>query len=396
MLYKHQNSSMLLWILLIIICILLIFFYDIYITQNSLNLYNEIDNDNDTKLANNYLGYAKYKYKKNAIDNYRIGGIYDFVLHDTDTANDYYLQAINQIRNDFVDDIDDNNFVRDRLADRIRINLEAEEDDNVFQLQNLMNLNNELQNLELKVEQKIDSNTPIEEHITWKSDSQNVHDSNINNELRDNYKKIETYNKQNQLFLYNIDDTINYIQNVYSVNANEKYNIPDALEMLEYIRNHSGSISKIGVSERQFISEVFSRICYEKDTERKKNMMENLMLNLKESYGNGTPVCITGRTTRILSSFAGNDEDLGIFKSKPIIKNEIFSKAANIRNKLLNTTDDGIQKKYNHGIEDDDTKELEKHMRDEILHMIYLDYFKFVTEDKKFIDNIIDEINATL
>jgi hypothetical protein len=384
-----------------IICLLIVLFlYDLYLIKRGSDLYLKINNDNDKNTACEYLKHITYKYKKTPLDNYRIGGVYDFILHDTNTAQNYYLEAVNQIKknsnttNDVIE-INDNIFIRDRLEDRIRINFDAEHDDNIFRLRHLMDLNNELKNLEIKIDKKIESNTPIEDHITWKSDSQNVHDSNINNELRESYEKIKKYNKNNNIFLWDINDIIGYIKNINPTEM-ETHNIPDAINMLEYIQINNAHISKINVSEKKFISEIFSKIICEKEEKKRINMLENLMMNLKESYGNGTPVCVTGRTTRILSSFAGNDDSIGIFKSKPVIKNEIFLKAGNIRNRLFNNVSKEVQEQYNNNIKNIDTQNLEYNMKSEIRNMINSDYSKLIIEDKKFIDNIIEEIDSTL
>jgi hypothetical protein len=408
------------WVISLIVVVLLIFYlFDIYTFNSSLRLYNQIDNDNDRDSANLYLSYAKNRIKRSPLENYRIGNVYDFMLKDNDMAHEYYLQAINQI----IDTPDENaQFIQTRLRDRIDINDIFEIDDTKYNIFNLDELDNELQELERALTNMHahnindadnngyygsfgsntlpDSKKSLEERIQWKSDSQNVHDSNINNELRKGYEQIKDDNRHN--FLWEIPDIENYIRYTYSQEADdsELRNVTPALKMLEYIDSKkSTNIMKLNTSEREFVSNVFTKIYNEPDTNKRKTLMENFMLNLKESYSNGSPVCITGRTTRIMTSFADMDDSnptLGMLKAKPVIRNEMLLKAADIRNKLFDNASEEIQDKYNKAISDNDTNTLEDSMKKEIRQMIHADYAELEANDKNFVKGVIEEIEASL
>lgn len=397
------------WIILIIIVILLLFYiFDVYTFNSSLKLYNQIDNDNDEESANLYLFYAQNRIRRTPLENYRIGNVYDFMLKDDIKAHDYYLQAINQA----INEPDENAlFIQTRLRDRVNINDIFEIDDAKYNIFNLDELDNELKELEraltniytnniYDIDHKNSEKRTIEERVHWKSDSQNVHDSNINNELRKGYEQIKYENKYN--FLWEIPDIENYIRYTYSQEADaaELKNIEPALKMLEYVDSKKGvDIVKLNTSERDFISNVFTKIYNEPNEKKRKVLLENFMLNLKESYSNGSPVCITGRTTRIMTSFSDMDDtnpSLGILKAKPVIRNEILLKAADIRNKIFDEAPEEIQDKYNKSINDTDTKELEENMKQKIRRMISRDYTELETNDKTFINGIIEEIEASL
>lgn len=395
----------LLTILFIIIIFLILYLVDTYTSNNSNKLYNEIDNDNDKEKADMFINSVNKRIKKSTIDNYRIGNIYDFVMHDDNKAHEFYLQAIDQAKNEPDEDA---LFVQTRLRDRIQINDIFEIDDTKYNIFNLNALDTELRDLEdtltriyeKELYKKPDVPKKLEERVIWISDSQNVHDSNINNALRDGYEQIKKENNGN--FLWDINDIINYIQHIYSKESDftELHNIEPAIDMLHYINTRgANNIVKLNTTEKDFVSNVFTKIYNEPEQQKRKTMMENFMLNLKESYGAGTPVCITGRITRIMTSFSDmdtNNPSLGILKAKPVIKNEIFLKAASIRNKIIDKADKETQDKYNNGVYDKCVEDLENNIKIQIKNMIHADYYKLVKEDPKFIEGIIEEINASL
>lgn len=408
-------------IIIIIFVIAIIYIHDNFILPNNcLHYYNNIDNDNDLNNAKSYLNREYLHYNRTPLDNYRIGSIHDFVLHDTDTATNYYKQAIKQIRNEpTINSVDtryirDNIFVRDRLLDRIRINDDIEQDDNKYNLHQLNDLNNEVMRLEQQLEQQLFVATPIVKsddskftklvnNNIIKSDSQNVHDSNINEEIKNQFQKIKDFNNINGVYIWNYNDIIDYIKNVYSnrddLHAKDKAHIPNAISMLNYINKYESYIMKLNINEKDFIRHVFSKIQYGEDIKIKNTQMENLVLNLKESYSTGVPVCVTGRVTRIMSSFANIDSDipeLGELRSKQVIKNEILFKTGALRTKIMDLENPDNIDKYNKSIQDEDTIKLENKLKKEISDMILDEYSKIYIEDKKFIDNIIKEIHAEI
>ncbi len=388
-------------IFIIILCVMLLFFIDACIKSNTNQMYENMNNDVET--AERYIYNSSIRPLRTPLENYRIGNIYDFMLNDNEKAHDYYLEAIVQtLQNPTEDAL----FIHTRLQDRININDIFETDDNKYDLFNLQQLDDELKELENAInaiylnKKNNDGPKTIEDRIQWKSDSQNVHDNNINNELYEGYKKIVLENRNN--FLWEIPNIREYIQNIYSKEAdsNELHNIQPAIHMLDYIYNRGAdNIMKLGTNERAFIGQIFTKIYNENDKQKRKNMMENFMLNLKDSYADGTPVCITGRITRIMSSFSDMDDEnplLGIFKTKPLIRNEILTKAAAIRNRIYESASDNIKNKYDNSITDRDTEDLENSMKAHISRMINTDYGDLEKSDPKFIQTVVSEIENSL
>lgn len=371
----------------------------------TLKLYNKIDAANDRNRANEFLRHAKSKSKRTPIENYRIGNVYDLILKDDVKAHSYYTQAVNQsidTRNE------DSFFIWTRLRDRVDINHMFEADDAKYDIFNLNELDLELKELEVALLSVYDANKNsqtedkknLEERVRWVTDNQNVHDKNINNSLKKGYDQIKYENEYN--FMWEIGNIIDYIRDIYSIEADEAElkNVEPAVKMLEYINKNGGlTIMKLKDTERNFVSNVFTKIFNEQDGKKRKTMLENFILNLKDSYSNGTPVCITGRTARIMSSFTNMDDtnsELGILKDKPIIRNEILSKAASVRNKIYDAAPKDIQDKYNKSIRDDDTKKLESDIMHGIISMINNDYYEMKNTDQDFIGSVIKEIELSI
>ncbi len=389
-------------VMCIIACIVFFNIYEMHTASKSLKLYNKIDNSNDINTANKYLFCAKNKIRKTPLENYRIGNMYDLVLKNNAEAHNYYLRAINQARDEQDEDA---LFIRTRLRDRIDTNNIFEIDDANYDFFNLLELHNELMELErtlinMHTDEPNNDGKSLEERIRWVSDNQNVHDRNINDELRKGYDSIKDENKYN--FIWEIPEIKDYILNIYANEADEAElpNIEPSIKMLDYIeKNGKQKIMKLNETERDFVGNIFTKIYNEKDMKNRKTIMENFMMNLKESYKNGTPVCITGRTARIMSSFTNMDENnptLGILKDKPILRNEMLLKAADIRNKIFNEASIEVQNKYNNSVQDKDTEDLELKMKKKIREIINKDYAELIFKDSNFVEGVIKEIEDSL
>jgi hypothetical protein len=335
-------------------------------------------------MASNYVNFSKFKFNK-PIDDFRIGHIYDYVFHDNKNATKYYKKALKKIKKKRDPD---GEFIKTKLRDRQILNQVAEIDDNIIwlDLNDFVPDDDPQQNII-----KPADNVNIPEIKTyWVSDSQNVHDTNINNELKSQYDLITNYNITNNIYIYSYNDIMAYLLNIYPTECNEmdKNNIEPAISMLEYIQKHNGNIMKLDTNETYFIQQVFSKIMAADNM--RITMLENFVLNLKQSWNENIPVCITGRTTRILSSFAFCDAGIGILKSKQVIKNEIFAKAGTIQNKIINDYPPNIQEKYNNG--DDDMKYIDCRINEEIKKMVYNDYADSVDGD--FLSDVLQEIHS--
>ena len=236
--------------LMIICCVVILFFtYDAIMRKSCDNIYTEINGDDDTLAAKKYIQRTSYKCQKDPIDYYRVGNLYDFIMHDTKMANNYYIKAIDQIKKNPQDK--QTNFIQNRLRDRISINFMAEEDDNKYNFEELTELEDEVQNLEILIEQNIRTSggakSKLEKKITWESDSQNVHDSAITEKIKKDFDHIYEHNIQNRNYIWNYDDMILNLQNnaKHEINPLDVKNIPGAIKTLQYIKKYNPNIVKL-------------------------------------------------------------------------------------------------------------------------------------------------------
>ena len=97
-------------------------------------------------------------------------------------------------------------------------------------------------------------------------------------------------------------------------------------------------------------------------------MTENLILNLKDAESESSTVCIIGRLARVMSTFAGCDDNsqLGVLESSEIIQNKIFMKSGKIREKMLAECSPELIDKYNASSECEEVRVLIKNIKEKI------------------------------
>jgi len=371
----------------------------------SKNIYSQIDNDNDIITAHNFLKTSKQCYNKYPIDNYRIGNIYDFMLHDTKNAKKYYKKALKQINSNRYKNLNESVYIHDRIIDRLQLNNFMEQDDNKLNENEVQHINNSLnaiqslQNTNTNTIKRKKNNTDLKNKIVWVGDTQNVHDTLINNQVSKNFNKIQNYNKKNQIYIWDFDSIQQYIRSCSNeINPLDIGNIPDAVKMLDIINKKNVIVSKTQKPLKYMTKHVFSYIMSQPSPKR-KIMIENFIMNLKDSYKNGTPLCITGQTTRIMSSVVFEEEnknnlDIKIksFSSKPVIKNDIIYKSSQIRDKIYNSYSEDIRKKYDELIDCNEVNEMEEKMKISIKEMVNKEYPDIYKTDKKWIDKVLNEV----
>lgn len=386
------------------ISIIIVLYYMINFLLNNIcnKKYTNIDNDNDIEKARDFINYSNFKFKNSDIDNYRLGNIYDFVLNDTQTANKYYTNAMYQSVN-----TDNSTFIRDRIRDRIYINEEAENDDNKYTREDINQLREELNKLDNSIKKQLskkeNKKNKIDSKVKWESISQNVHDSNINNETKNQFIRIKKIVDKKMIYLWEYYDIISFIMNCDSdINHHDAKNIPDAIAMLNIIKERNSNIMKINMKEPLYIRYIFSyMMTYKK--ERRNTILENFILNLKECYCKGkSPLCITGRFTRMISIFADCENEnsdisgLGILKSQQVIKNEILLKSGTIRNKHLESSPEKIVSDYNNSVENPEVKKLEDDIKYKIKQQVLQDYSLYYKENPDFINSVLQEVYSCI
>lgn len=192
-----------------------------------------------------------------------------------------------------------------------------------------------------------------------RNDAQNVHETNVVNEMKNKYDEIKELN-ENEKSLLNlrenkdefITDIKQKINNLNKQSNNEKYQ--KALQTLDIMNKHN-YISSLNTTETDVLRNVWYRINSHENESNKDNLVESFVTSLSDCIesdwsGKDHPVCITGRVTRVLNSLTLMDNNEKIsqpVKTTEILRNEIFGKTYKIIQDELTKTDIDVAHAYN-------------------------------------------------
>jgi hypothetical protein len=353
-------------------------------------IYTKI-NGNDHNNEKYFIQYNEAIRKKGKrstpLDYYRIGSLYDYVRGNSELAGFFYILSLQKLMEKSVKQklTTKDNYIIQKMKDRLRLNntyraLIAQM--NIIEEVPLPNhqvneIAARLDNIDIVVNQNeynnVDTHQPDEK---WVSDSQNVHDSNINRDIANQFSLVKSKTLQSQ---WDINSIIRYIQRPEFLDTFlERENINNSVSVLRYIEKHNPHIGILGESEANYVGTIFTYIMQEQNEIRKQAMLENFVNNLNDINPNGTPVCINGRITRVISSLATPgiedaggevsefDKDIGVLKSGQVIRNEILARAGAMRNKVLEDAPENIVNEYNSGEQTENTNNLINQIVDRI------------------------------
>lgn len=153
-------------------------------------------------------------------------------------------------------------------------------------------------------------------------DLQNVHDTTINKYIRKLFDGINIY--ENTDVVKEIKESIKTLE-------------PDKKEIITKVLNdvkkRNGTITNLnGVSELAVLTSVWN------SSKADDNIKDMLFQQIQDTYENGYTLCPTGFVNRISTALVINKiEDFP--KTKPLIRDEMFNTAANIRTELEKDND---------------------------------------------------------
>ncbi len=354
--------------------------------------YDNLHGDTYDEDAKNVIEYGENLERPRAIDHYRIGTAYLLTANNPVRAFEHFNNALLQIINGETE-MKQAPFIIDRIEDFNQL-FEALAGEGELPIQLALMAQFEAKNERSAMKkEKVDKTDPdfakktLLNQQDWISDSQNVHDASLLSELTkqlniviaDNNKipniSTKTYAdavlwlnnryKEQPEKLSNINKTINYINNNYPI-ANTDFHEKDIL---------------LAVWQRSFDPENITNIYKIRDA---------LGESLNECVEGGCVVCITGRTAKVWQSLALLDKnpEIGILKSKQIIRNEIYQKCAKIVDDYLSNINKNLRDEYTNGIENDDVLGLKKCIRKDIDNLKD-EYSKFLSKEQ--LDIIIAE-----
>lgn len=237
-----------------------------------------------------------------------------------------------------------------------------------------------------------------------RNDNQNVHDSNINDKLREiydkiryEYKKYENGNSSSN-GINNLDEEIyDYYLNSTEFNDNEKHIIVEVLDnamkgdkssllnnILGFDNTNLGDKDDITSKENYILRNVWCRSKHPNNKDNEENIKYNLGKQLVDCMNGKMLHCMSGRISRYISALEMNDFEIAnetIFKTKDILRKEIMDKCS-----LLIQSE--IEKCYNN--EECEWKKAAISYKDGI-SVDDNDMKKGIDHLTKIIDNILDE-----
>lgn len=189
-------------------------------------------------------------------------------------------------------------------------------------------------------------------------DPQNVHDSAVNDSVRDMLSKLKTKDCSTPQELDSFIDLkskemtvdeknkLDGVMNKINTNYTDKFNEMSEYEVLQHVHKRCDNVEK-----------------------------QNLLIsNLIDAYENGGVVCATGRLNRFVATLELDEEIGKPLVTKEIVRNECFSKAGAIRNKMLEKMSPEFINKYNSNIEDKEVLNFTNNVCNEIRKQLSNDY----------------------
>ena len=176
--------------------------------------------------------------------------------------------------------------------------------------------------------------------IDIKASPQNVHDTNVNDELSDRYKQL----KQNQL----ADDTSGslYTDMIDFIHKNDKKkNIVNNFD-------HTDNISRFQDNEANIWYTVWKRIHAPENSDNVDSLKESFKCAIQDCTENGSTVCTVGRVTRALNSLTMMDKNEKLsapVKTDDIERKEVYDQAHKILHRELDKMGNKFKELYESG-----------------------------------------------
>jgi tetratricopeptide (TPR) repeat protein len=359
--------------------------------------FNKVQGEDYNKFAKDTIQYGELIENPNAIDHYRVGTVYLLNAKNYHSAFRHFNQALDEIIDGKVD-LTETPFIINRIDDLNHIFMDTNIEETLPIQQALLTY---YQNTKKQISEKpttniISKDDPefkqkmILSRQNWQSDSQNVHDSAIYNELLEQVNEVMCQNRQIPDYeLHNYDEVINWLRVRYR-DTPEKYKVEKVIALL----NNDYPISILnGISERTLITAIWQRSYDEINENNAGSIREALGDAVLDCVEGDYVVCITGRSSKLWQSLALLDANpkIGILKTKQAIRNEIFDKAAKVVNDFVGINGSASESLKLAYLEDENSEqviELKEVMKQKIKN-IGKDYVNLLPQDQ--IDIIILE-----
>jgi hypothetical protein len=281
-------------------------------------LYNKLEGVNK-KYAYDALNIIDQYEQNDPITYYRKGVILQHNLQQNNNAKKCYKQALTIAANAPANGNATGNANGINTGNNINANTILFITDHINYNAQLLR-DRELIDLARGIQNSLSENKKIEKKYT--SDSQNVHDSAISNDIIEQYNIIKEYNNREQL---------NHSIENFEPKKNDKHD--RIKKVIDIIKSNSATINIINDTEYNLLNAVWNRIHSIDNKENYNKLIDALENQLYEcSTSDMSIVCVAGRCAHIISVLAllDKDERLGILKNKEMLRNEFLDKVSKI------------------------------------------------------------------
>jgi len=215
---------------------------------------------------------------------------------------------------------------------------------------------------------------PTDHHVH--SDPQNVHDSNVQDTLAKKYDRIKSLNGMEHMV--GIDDFLMKHSDDISGAAHS---------VIAKIVSNYEPIYRLGSDlESDVFANVWSRINSPANKASFDQLKKSFIENLENAVENGQPVCVGGRTARLLDSLSMFDCDPIVgeqLKTYDLIKKEILDRAHVILTNIVATLPDDERNTYEHGkLDDPQLPAIELKLKQQLGKELHEEYKNIVESDR--------------
>ena len=384
--------------------LLLLIFYYIFKIYNKLsntsekleikfkNLHGELYDDN----AKDMIRIGNSMEKLSAIDHYRLGTVNLLNAKDAKKAHYHFNNALNSIieqskngknnsyfnsnepsNNISTNDIHKNTFIIDKINDFNNYFVELT-DLTELPIQEAILAHYDQQKekaivFNVKKTELLKENQDLPQKIilsnqTWESDSQNVHDSVLYNTLEKQYEIVSLENKKiKDIEKYDYNDVVKWIRYHFKSDLDKTNEINKVFNIID----KNDLIGLGNIREKDIIVAIWQRSQDPRNKENNLDIKKSLAESVLECIEGGMPVCMSGRTKKIWQSIALLDinPEIGVFKSKQIIRNEIYQKCAKIVDSYLGnagSVSDNLKQAYYNDENTEQVNELKETIKKDI------------------------------
>lgn len=368
--------------------------------------FNNIRGEDYDEEAKQVIEYGEAIQNPRAIDHYRVGAVYLLNAQNPQAAHRHFTEALNQIIEGQVD-VREAPFILNRIEDfHDRFVDIVDVDDLPIQRALMVYFNNQQNQLNDVVLHKpiveVNNDDPEFKQKTllsrqdWQSDSQNVHDSAIYAELKEQVLKVMVDNKKiKDIQLHGYDEAVNWLRVRYK-NDTDKLN--DVNKAIMVINNNYHLDSMRNMYEKDILTAVWQRTFDPDNKDKAQQIREAMGDAVLDCVERGHVVCMSGRTSKVWQALArlDKDEEVGILKTKQALRNEIYQKAAKVVDDFVGengSASQALKESYNKSENTEQVKELIECMKTKIDNL-YLEY-KLYLPDQQLLA-ILEECKAVV